>query len=210
MWILDKEEHMNNKFRKESKKMMSKKILALVVVSLLLMATNGCPPEEYSAPVSKTGQTTSYATGDDGDLQRGVMWPNPRFTDNGDGTVIDNLTGLIWLKDANCFGGKIWADALSDCNELSTGSCGLTDGSNAGDWRLANYKELISLIDVENYNHALPTGHPFNIVQSGIYWTSSSGANSSEVAWTVGMSFGYVESKYKSYSYYVWPVRGGH
>jgi len=64
---------------------------------------NPCPPVG-PAPMLKTGQTTSYATGDDGDLQRGIPWPNPRFTDNEDGTVTDNLTGLIWLKDANCFG----------------------------------------------------------------------------------------------------------
>ena len=56
----------------------------------------------YPAMVPKTGQTTGYATGDDGALQKGVAWPNPRFTDNGDGTVTDNLTGLIWLKNANC------------------------------------------------------------------------------------------------------------
>ena len=61
----------------------------------------------YPAPVHKTGQTTSYATGDDGDLEKGVAWPNPRFTDNSDGTVTDNLTGLIWLKNANCFGTNI-------------------------------------------------------------------------------------------------------
>ena len=42
------------------------------------------------APVPKTGQTTSYATGDDGQLEKGVAWPYPRFTDNGDGTVTDN------------------------------------------------------------------------------------------------------------------------
>ena len=30
--------------------------------------------------------------------------PSPRFTDNNDGTVTDNLTGLVWLKNANLFG----------------------------------------------------------------------------------------------------------
>lgn len=39
------------------------------------------------ARVAKTGQTTSYATADDGNLVKGLAWPNPRFTDNGDGTV---------------------------------------------------------------------------------------------------------------------------
>jgi len=54
--------------------------------------------------VPKTGQTTKYSDGDDGDLQKCVAWPDPRFTDNGDGTVTDNLTGLIWLKEANHIG----------------------------------------------------------------------------------------------------------
>ncbi len=50
--------------------------------------------------VPRTGQTISYAAGDDGDLQKEVAWPKPRFTDLGDGTVTDNLTGLIWTKNA--------------------------------------------------------------------------------------------------------------
>ncbi len=77
-------------------------------------------------------------TGDDGDLGKGIAWPRPRFTDNGNGTVTDNLTGLIWLKNANCFGLRAWNDAVSDCNGLNSGECGLSDDSNAGDWRLPN------------------------------------------------------------------------
>ncbi|MCW9078616.1 MAG: hypothetical protein OQK74_05525, partial [Gammaproteobacteria bacterium] len=50
-----------------------------------------CPPIP-PAPVAKTGQTSSWAPGDDGDLEKGVAWPSPRFTDNLDGTVTDNLT----------------------------------------------------------------------------------------------------------------------
>ena len=52
------------------------------------------------APVPKTGQLTSYGNRDDGELQMGVVWPDPRFTDNFDGTVTDDLTGLIWLRDS--------------------------------------------------------------------------------------------------------------
>ena len=61
--------------------------------------------------VEKTGQTTLYATGDDGDLEKGVTWPNPRFTNNGNGTVTDNLTGLIWLRNANAFSTRTWEHA---------------------------------------------------------------------------------------------------
>lgn len=58
---------------------------------------NPCPPDG-PAPLPRTGQTTSYTPGDAGALQRGVGWSEPRFTDNEDGTIKDNLTRLIWLK----------------------------------------------------------------------------------------------------------------
>ena len=69
-------------------------------------------PSNGPAPVPKTGQTTSYASYDDGYYEKGVQWPNPRFTDNLDGTITDNLTGLIWMKNANCSGPRTWDSAL--------------------------------------------------------------------------------------------------
>ena len=87
----------------------------------------------------KTGQTKCYDsagteitctdTGQDGNLQAGVAWPNPRYTDNGDQTQTDNLTGgLIWNKDANapgpsaCSPGiqKTWQGALDYVKCLNT------------------------------------------------------------------------------------------
>ena len=170
---------------------------------------NPCPPDG-PAPVPKTGQTTTCATGDDGDLQKGVIWPYPRFTDNLDGTITDNLTGLIWLKNANCFGSRSWNNALSDCNGLSSGYCGLTDGSNAGDWRLPNYKELFSLVDAENYNPALPSGHPFTNVQLYYYWSSTTFAEQTFNVWVVPIYSGGVYNYSKGGGpAHVWPVRGG-
>ena len=122
------------------------------------------------APVPKTGQTVSYATGDDGDLQMGVAWPNPRFTDNGDGTITDNLTGLIWLKDANCIatnypgfdndgtagdGMVTWQHALDFVAGINDGTYPLC-GAGKTDWRLPNVRELHSLIHYGFYNPALP------------------------------------------------------
>lgn len=72
------------------------------------------------ALVPKTGQTEKYVDGGDGECQKGVALPNPRFTDNEDGTVTDNLTGLIWLKNANCDGPKTWANALVFANGLAS------------------------------------------------------------------------------------------
>jgi hypothetical protein len=171
---------------------------------------NPCPPDGPT-PVPKTGQTTSYATGDDGDHERGVALVTPRFTDNGDGTVTDNQTGLIWLKDANCFELRTWNNALSDSNGLADGSCGLTDGSNAGDWRLPHIKELLSLIDFSQYETALPSGHPFYSVQSSYYWSSTTYAYDTNNAWSIVINYGYLFSfSDKTNEFCVWPVRGGH
>jgi hypothetical protein len=159
--------------------------------------------------VPKTGQTISYDTGDDGDLQKGVSWPSTRFTDNSDGTVTDNLTGLTWLKNANAFGSRNWATALTDCNTLNSGEHGLTDGSVEGDWRLPNIYELESLRDMSQYNPALPSGHPFTSVMSDYYWSSTTRAAATSVAWDVGFYDGYVLVGNKTSTCYVWPVRGG-
>jgi hypothetical protein len=177
-----------------------------------------CPPKAL-APVEKTGQTTSYATGDDGDLQKGMAWPIPRFTDNGDFTVTDRLTGLIWMKHANCFGERLWADAVTGCNALSDGSCGLSDGSAAGDWRLPNIKELYSLVHYGVDDPALPntqgTGKwaewdPFIGVQSGAYyWSSTTRANITNIAWNVEFRIGFVILNGKDALRLVWCVRGG-
>ncbi|MCP4707707.1 MAG: DUF1566 domain-containing protein [Planctomycetes bacterium] len=174
-----------------------------------------CP---YPASVEKTGQTTSYESGDDGALGKGVDWPNPRFTDNGNGGVTDNLTGLIWLKNANCFGMIKWVQAVRDCNTLESGECELTDGSSVGDWRLPNRKELDSLIDLGYYSPTLSNtsgagkwveGDLFTGVQSKSYWSSTTDAESVTYAWGVDLIIGGATISYKNFTYYVWPVRGG-
>jgi hypothetical protein len=96
-------------------------------VTTVEVVINNCTPVSGGG-VLKTGQTTSFATGDDGDFQAGVTVPSPRFTDNSDGTITDNLTGLTWLKDASCLGLQNWANALAAANALADGNlaCSLT------------------------------------------------------------------------------------
>ena len=68
----------------------------------------------------------------------------PRYVDNEDGTVTDVATGLIWLKNANCFGTVDYTTgAVPAVAALSHGTCGLSDGSKPGDWRLPTYEEFI-------------------------------------------------------------------
>ena len=173
------------------------------------------------APVAKTGQTTAYATGDDGDLEKGVAAPTPRFTDNGNGAVTDRLTGLVWLKDGICvkFWGsdsatvnpRSWAQAVQSANLLAAGSCGLNDGSKAGDWRLPNRKELDTLIDLGRSNPALPEGWPLGDSVLGVfYWTSTTVAPPlSTNAWAFNVFNGLVFYTAKTDELHVRPVRGG-
>ena len=161
------------------------------------------------AMMYKTGQTTSYATGDDGDLQKGTAWPQAaRFNDNDNGTVTDNLTGLIWLKRANCFGAVSWTTALSVANSLASGSCGLADGSSAGNWRLPNVRELASLMSVALYGSVnFSDTHPFTGIPDNHYWSSTTLTVDTSSAFAVGVHYGYVGTNAKTYTFYVWPVR---
>lgn len=162
------------------------------------------------APVPKSGQTTSYAARDDGDLQKGVSWPSPRLINNGDGTVTDKLTGLIWTQSANLFSGT-WSQALNYAATLASGSSGLTDGSQAGDWRLPNVEELQSIIDYGNAWPALPGGGATPIYgwQPGDCWTSTTDAGYTDHAWVVGIGGGSRSSDDKGNYHYAWCVRGG-
>src|SRR5581483_7013394 len=102
---------------------------------------------------------------DDGSVEAGVPLNSPRMLDHGDGTVTDTMTGLVWLKQADCISGT-WAAALAAVNALSSGQCGLRDGSKAGDWRMPNRKEMQSLQDrMQNnlalyFNETFPTATP--------------------------------------------------
>ncbi|MFO1421393.1 MAG: DUF1566 domain-containing protein [Candidatus Competibacteraceae bacterium] len=136
-----------------------------------------------------------------------------RFTDHGNGTVTDSVTGLVWLKNANCFSTeRPWSTALSLANGLASGSCGLTDSSVAGQWRLPTRNELQSLQDYTRSAPALPVDHPFTNVQSIVnnrYWSSTTDASDTSRAWFVNLYDGFVLPDDKASSHYVWPVRGG-
>ena len=181
---------------------------------------SGSTNPNFPANVWKTGQKTSYYPGDDGDIQAGVSWPSERFTDNGDGTVTDNLTGLMWTKNGStpvvdtCPAGIMtWQDALDFVACLNAKKY-----LGYEDWRLPNRKEFFSLIDCSQVNPALPTGHPFvNLTTepNSNYWASTSaGAYSNAVAWLAmikneGGIGGTWKNNQAGYNYQVWPVRGG-
>lgn len=193
-------------------------LISLSLVLVLVAWTAVCAEDNFYvipamkgkyAPVPKTGQTTPYVQGDDGYWHTGVAWPTPRFTDNNNGTVTDNLTGLIWLQNAGVLGAATWEQAVIIANNLKSGEAGLTDGSQAGDWRLPNLREYQSLIDYGRSFPALPENHPFTDVQ-GFYWSSTT-APDPAFAWDVFIGgTGEAEPYEKFYDDdFVWCVRGG-
>lgn len=115
-----------------------------------------------------TGQTQSFGPGSDGDIQSGIP---ASYTDNGDGTITDNNTGLMWQKQDDSPGGihsrgRVWS--------WSSGDPWLLDGSvdfflsalnvqkfaGYDDWRLPNMKELLTLLSFEgNTGFAPPAFH---------------------------------------------------
>jgi hypothetical protein len=119
-----------------------------------------------------------------------------RFVDNGNGTVTDTVTGLMWTKDANPIGKRNWHDAMAACGTFSI--------SGIGGWRLPSNNELAALY------HAIQGGHPFIGVQSSNYWSSTTNADGDIHAWVVFMGNGHVFSAPKHFTYQAWPVRAGH
>jgi len=145
-----------------------------------------------------------------------------RFTDMGDGTVKDNASGLIWLKDASCSelpgtdsnGMASWETAKDAAAALADSICGLTDGSTPIDWRLPTKAEWEAFIDTSYTEPALcnaagngqwTEGDAFTGVQSTTYWSSDESI--SGYAWDVRMGIGDVTHNPIANYYYVWPVR---
>ncbi|WP_168432850.1 Lcl C-terminal domain-containing protein [Pontiella sulfatireligans] len=163
----------------------------------------GSDGEAVPAPLPKTGQTYCCLTGDDGDLEKGQDWPEPRFEDNLDGTIADNLTGLEWIKAPHDLNGNsagmAWEDAIDLCNDV--------EFAGHSDWRLPSRRELMSLADAGRYSPALPSGHPFTGILNDEYWSSTSVASYTSTAWRVSMYSGSVYRFFKSSLYYAWPVR---
>jgi serine/threonine protein kinase/archaellum component FlaC len=142
-----------------------------------------------------------------------------RYIDNGDGTVTDTRSGLVWLKKANCFGEQDWEEAMQSATKLADGQCGLRDGSKAGDWRLPTQEEWKAMIDTSYSNPVLSNaasagkwaeGDAFLGVKSSWYWSSSTRANGAGDAWVVNIGYGSVHNFDETSTHYVWPVKGGH
>jgi uncharacterized protein DUF1566 len=128
----------------------------------------------------------------------------PSLTDNGDGTVADSLTGLVWQKQDDAASRK-WIEANAYCSGLSL-------GGKTG-WRLPSRMELISIVD---YGRASPSIYTtffpntiFSTTSFKGYWGLAEGDGGTPNAWGVNFDWGYSYLDSKSNSEYVRCVRGG-
>ena len=151
-------------------------------------------------------QTTSYATGDDGNLQKGT---DRSYTDNSDGTIKDNATGLTWQKCSRGLSGTTCA----------TGSATTTDWTAAGTycsslslasktWRLPTVQELGDLVDYSQAISPVVNVTFFPATIALLYWSSTTFVPSTTNAWFVVFNNGIVTADLKTNNYYVRCVSG--
>jgi hypothetical protein len=154
-----------------------------------IKAVAAATPAPVGATLMKTGQTTSYRTGDDGDLESGratsftiLASNNPfgntnRFTDElGTQAYVKNIvidwstyngTNVLGYKRTLRAVGINWNNAIDESIALSFG--GFTSG-----WRMCNIKEYQNLYNY-GVNYALPLNYsPFNLTTNILLlWTAN-------------------------------------
>jgi hypothetical protein len=193
--------------------------------------TDGAAPEDVAAGKTywslrtdgiwgrQTGTSATCAT------CSGTLSVGGRWCDQGDGTVKDMTTGLVWLKKADWGGQKPWRSTSPDCTSpnytcyddahsragtLAAGAADadLSDGSVEGDWRLPTKAELYGL---GHGTEAIRFSSPglFTGVQNDYYWSSTTLASDPDHAWFVYTGTGGAGSTYKHRTNFVWPVRAG-
>ena len=103
-----------------------------------------------------------------------------QFTDNGNGTITDNLTNLIWQKAP--FADSItWEQALGYADTLTL--------AGATDWRLPNIKEMQSVNDESIITPSVSISY-FPSIGVKKYWSSTTLPNQTAKAWYLDTHFG--------------------
>lgn len=168
----------------------------MIVGRFLQTGQHSCFNEDgISVPCAGSGQ--------DGEYQKGVPWPEPRFNLKGQ-VVEDLLTGLCWTADASPAEFPLtWQEAFDFIRSMNSGTAMGHD-----DWRMPGRNELRSLISYEARRPALPARHPFRNVYPGWYWTSTTAAINHGYAWYVHMDGARMFYGGKQQYYMLWPVRG--
>jgi hypothetical protein len=132
-------------------------------------------------------------------------WPisnAPTYVDNGNGSVSDESTGLVWEQQAPAET-YVWGSA----NAAGTAQnyCATLTVAGYRDWRLPTYIELSSLVDYSRTNPSINAAF-LNTQYTG-YWTSTPAAGPSGLAWAVYFDNGAVGYNSLDNPYYARCVR---
>lgn len=152
----------------------------------------------YDASGAEVQCDSELCPGQDGFYLAGCV-SEGRFVDNGDGTVSDMCTGLMWQKTTGAEDKKLsGCEALMYCEQLELA------GHN--DWRLPNVRELQSIVDYGRWN---PSIAPEFGAVSSLYWSSTTvqAQPNPRGPWVVGFLDGFVGYDSLSEDYYVRAVR---
>jgi hypothetical protein len=131
------------------------------------------------------------------DVEAGA--PNPEsYRDNGDGTVSDQVTGLMWQQNPTDDAGAafpVFLWAVPDAGGVTAaGYCAGLWLAGHHDWRLPTLIELVSIVD---YDVAFTAADPaiasnyFPDTPASSFWSSTPTAGTPEGAWGVSFDFGY-------------------
>lgn len=195
----------------------------------LSIYTKPAPP---SQPL-KTGQTTSYETGDDGDLEKGIakeytILTTGRYSGTTDiiinskthslsnNCVKDNKTGLMWARyvpladiGPDSDGKLLWIDAANAehiWSFVSQANANSLGGYN--DWRIPNTFELLSIANHGAYNPCIDTT-AFPSTPATYHWTSTTYLGDTSMSFDLSFYYGTLYNHVKSTSKdYVRLVRG--
>lgn len=136
--------------------------------------------------------------------------PTSTFTDNNDGTVYHQLTGLTWKR---CAEGQTWS--TSTCSGTATtytfDTAQLLTANFAGktDWRLPSTWELATIVDYDNHFPAVNSAVFPNTPTSTFFWSGIPFAGHAAYAWFVDFNGGSVGHAERDKSAFVRLVRGG-
>ncbi|MEA1928457.1 MAG: DUF1566 domain-containing protein, partial [Candidatus Auribacterota bacterium] len=184
--------------------------------AMYVKAVRSYLPGSGVAGFPKTGQTVVFHAGagndkgDDGETRSGFPMTGDSYTDNGNGTITQNATGMFWQQSDSAtqsFGGYsgalTWEEGFAYVAQMNAQAfAGYTD------WRMPNYFELISLLDFEYF---WPIMGPLFDPEKYPYWSSTNrfGVTPPTYAWTVSWASGWGNVYEKTDTYYIRAVRGG-
>jgi hypothetical protein len=191
-------------------------VINVCVGDVATALSGGTPVGCQQSPA--TGQTIVHRIGDDGDIQVGATLD---YTDNGDGTITDNNTGLQWEKksDDDTIHDKDTTYTWGDAFAVHVATLNTDQFAGYTDWRLPNVRELLSIVNSQNFNPSVSSAFNTNCMAnatvltssctSSFYWSSTSFAFNPDGAWLAIFSFGTLTGAGKESYANVRAVRGG-